>query len=63
MQGYRISFCIYAENEEEAHKAEQSFKDFVDSHAKEGRAVSAKKIIKAMTDWGANPFVKNYFAH
>lgn len=65
MQGFRISFNIYADSAEEAKQAEETLIGFIAEHAQEGRAVSANKIIKAVANWKSNPFVRsqviNYF--
>lgn len=58
MKGYRISLNIYAESEDEAKQAEKAIIDFISSHAQEGRAVSAQKIISALGSWQNNPFIK-----
>jgi hypothetical protein len=60
MQGYKISFNIYAESEAEATAAQQAIVGFISDHAREGRAVSATKITNAIKQWQSNPFVKNH---
>lgn len=59
MQGYKISFNIYAESEAEAIAAQQAIVGFISDHAREGRAVSGAKITNAIKQWQSNPFVKN----
>lgn len=59
MEGYRISFNIYADSEDEAKQAEQAIINFITAHAQEGRAVSAQKITSALSQWEKNPFVKS----
>lgn len=61
MKGYKIEFFVYAESQEEADEACRTIKEFIDSNAREGRAVTAKKISDAVTRWSNNFFVKNYF--
>lgn len=58
MKGYEIKFNIYADNEEEVLKAKESLIGFIESQAKEGRAVSANKIIEAIKMLDNNPFIK-----
>lgn len=59
MQGYEIRFNIYAETDEEVLKAREVLINFIDYQAKNGRAVSASKIIEAMSRLEKNPFIKN----
>lgn len=61
MQGFKVEFNIYAESQEEADQASEAIKQFISSNAKEGRAVTAKKIVEAMSRWSNNYFVKSYF--
>lgn len=61
MEGYKIEFNVYAENQQEADEAAETIKRFISAQAQEGRAVTAKKISEAVTRWGNNFFVKNYF--
>jgi len=58
MDGFEIRFNIYAENKEEAEKAQRTIIDFINSHANEGRAVSANKIIDALGKLNKNTFIK-----
>ena len=60
MQGYKISFCIYAETEEEAEEARAAVVDFINAHARQGRAVTGEKIATAMRNWDKNPIVRNH---
>ena len=65
MQGYPITFNIYAENEQEADDARQAIVAFIGLHAQHGRAVTGKKVAAAVNGWDKNPIVKsqiiNYF--
>ena len=65
MQGYKVSFNVYAESQEEADAVSQAFKDFINDNARRGVAVTAAKINAAVRRWGGNPFVRgrveNYF--
>lgn len=58
MKGFPITFNIYANNEAEAADARAAIVDFINEHAKEGRAVSATKIAKAIRSWESNPLIR-----
>lgn len=59
MKGYEIRFNIYAESEEEARMAQQSIINFISQHAKQGRAVTGRKIAEALSSLDKNVFIKN----
>ena len=59
MKGFEIKFNIYAESEEEVEEARQAIVDFINIHAQQGRAVTAKKIANAARNWDGNAIVKN----
>ena len=59
MKGYKIAFEIYAESEEEARMAQQSIIGFISQHAKQGRAVTGKKIVNALGSLEKNIFIRN----
>lgn len=59
MQGYEIKFNIYANSEAEVQEARNSIIAFINQHARQGRAVSANKIAKAVGNWDKNPLIKN----
>lgn len=61
MEGYKIQFNIYANSQEEADAVSRIFAQFVNDNAKEGRAVTAQKLLSVVSKWGTNPIVKNYF--
>ena len=58
MQGYPISFNIYAENEAEAADARAAIVEFINHHANEGRAVTGTKIAKAIRSWQKNAIIR-----
>ena len=58
MQGYPISLNIYANNEAEVADARAALVEFIDENRREGRAVSATKIAKAVRSWKSNPLVR-----
>lgn len=59
MKGYEVKFNIYANNQEEADMATQAIKAFISEHAKQGRAVTAKKVADAIGKWKNNVLVRN----
>lgn len=59
LEGYEIKFNIYAESAEEATVARNAIVGFIDVLAKQGRAVTGRKIADAATRWDKNPFVKS----
>lgn len=59
MQGYEIKFNIYADTPEEVEEARRAIIGFINQHAQQGRAVTARKIADAVGKWESNPFVKN----
>ena len=61
MQGYPISFNIYAESAEEAEMAAQAIKDFISAKARVGVAVTAKKVAQAIDKWSGSVLVTNFF--
>ena len=60
LQGYPIQFNIYAESPEEAAQAQQAICQFINTHAKAGRAVTGKKIIDAIGQWDKNILIRNH---
>lgn len=65
LKGFPIQFNIYAESEAEAEEARMAIVAFIGLHAAQCRAVTAKKVAKALSNWDKNPIVKsqiiNYF--
>lgn len=59
MQGYEIKFNIYAESAEEAIVARNAIVGFINTLAKQGRAVTGRKIAEAAARWDKNAFVRN----
>lgn len=59
LRGFPLSFNIYAENEHEVEEAHMAIIDFICLHASHGRAVTAKKVAQAISNWDKNPIVKN----
>lgn len=61
MKPYRISFYVYAESEEEASSLEKGLYEFVKAKRDKGVAVRAGRMLDALTRFGDNPLVINYF--
>ncbi|MGL5732319.1 MAG: hypothetical protein ACRCX5_14515 [Bacteroidales bacterium] len=59
MQGYEVSFKIYAESQEDADQVSKAFKDFVENQRVNGRAVTAQKLMSALNKLENNAFVKS----
>ena len=59
MQGFPITVNVYAENEAEVADARAALVEFIDEHARAGRAVTAAKIAKAARSWKQNAIVRN----
>ena len=60
MKGYPITFNIYAESEQEAEEARMAIVAFIGQHARQGRAVTGRKIAQAIANWDKNLIVKNH---
>ena len=61
MGGYEIRFNIYAETQAEADEASRAIKQFIGDNARQGVAVTARRLTDAVKKWGSTPFVRNYF--
>ena len=65
MKGYRVSFNVFAESQEEADMVSRLIGNFVNDCASRGVAVTASKITAAVSRWGGNTFIRdrinNYF--
>lgn len=60
MKGFEIRFNVFADSQEEADRATLALRSFVDGKAREGVAVTADKIARAVEKWKDNYFVNNY---
>ena len=58
LHGYEIKFQVYADSPEEVEAARMSIVSFINQHAQQGRAVTARKITEAVSRWDKNPFVR-----
>lgn len=59
LKGFPISFNIYAENETEVEEARKAIISFIGLHASQCRAVTARKVTQALSNWDKNPIVRN----
>lgn len=59
LKGFPLTFNIYAENEQEVEACRMALIAFIGFHATQCRAVTAKKVAHAVSNWDKNPLVKN----
>lgn len=59
LKGFPLTFNIYAENEQEVEECRMAIIAFIGTHASQCRAVTAKKVGQAVSNWDKNAFVKN----
>ena len=59
LKGFPLTFNIYAENEKEIEECRMAIIAFIGLHASQCRAVTAKKVAQAISNWDRNPIVKN----
>lgn len=59
MNVYPITVKIYAEDEQEAERAQQALGQFVNDMGTLGIPVTGNKIAEAMPRWNKNVLVKN----
>lgn len=59
MNGFPITFNIYANNEQEVEELRFVITEFIRLHAEEGRAVTAVKVADALRKGLNNPIFKN----
>ena len=59
LHGFPLTFNIYAENEQEVEEARMAIISFIGFHASQCRAVTAKKVAQAVSNWDKNAIVKN----
>ena len=60
LKGFPLSFNIYAENAQEVEECRMAIIAFIGLHASQCRAVTAKKVAQAVSNWDKNPIVKNH---
>ena len=54
-----VTFEIYAYDEQEVEEARQAIIGFIEQHRREGRAVTAKKVAQAISQWERKFIVRN----
>lgn len=59
LKGYPLNFNIYAENEQEVEECRMAIIAFIGYHASQCRAVTARKVAQAVSDWDKNLIVRN----
>ena len=59
MEGFPITFKIYANDAQEVEVLRFVITEFIRKHAEEGRAVSAKKLTEAIQNCENNPIIRN----
>lgn len=59
-KGFPITFNVYARNEQEVEDLRMAIVAFIGLHARQGRAIDAARLAKAISNWDKNPLVKNH---
>lgn len=60
MEGFPITFKIYANDAQEVEVLRFVITEFIRRHAEEGRAVSAAKLTEALNNCENNPIIRNH---
>lgn len=60
LKGFPLTFNIYAENEQEVEECRMAIIAFIGYHASQCRAVTAKKLAKALSNWDKNLLIRNH---
>lgn len=58
LKGFPLTFNIYAENEQEVEECRMAIIAFIGFHASQCRAVTAKKVAQAVSNWDKNAIAK-----
>ena len=58
-RGFPITFNIYARSEQEVEDLRMAIVAFIGYHARQGRAIDAARLAKAIGRWDKNPLVRN----
>ena len=58
LHGFPLTFNIYAENEQEVEECRMAIIAFIGLHASQCRAVTARKVAQAISNWDKKPIVK-----
>jgi hypothetical protein len=59
LRGFPITFDVYARNEQEVEDLRMAVIAFIGHHARQGRAIDAARLAKAIANWDNNPIVKS----
>ena len=59
LRGFSITFDVYARSEQEVEDLRMAIIAFIGCHARQGRAVDAARMARAIANWDKNPIVKN----
>ena len=59
LKGFPLHFNIYAEDEAEVEECRKAIIEFIGFHASQCRAVTARKVAQALSNWDKNPIVRN----
>jgi hypothetical protein len=59
MKMYQVTIPVYADNERQATSASEALSGFVGEMKAQGRAVTAPKLVEAVSRWQQNAIVKN----
>jgi len=59
LRGFPVTFNVYARNSQEVEDLRLAVTAFISSHAREGRAVDAARLAKAIGSWDRNPLVRS----
>ena len=58
LSGFQLKVNIYAHDEAEVEECRKAVIAFIAQHAEKGRAVTARKVTEALTQWDKNPIIK-----
>ena len=59
-RGFPIKFDVYARSEQEVEDLRMAIVACIGLHARQGRAIDAARLAKAISNWDKNPLVKNH---
>ncbi len=59
LRGFPITFNVYARSEQEVEELRMAVVAFIGCHARQGRAVDAQRLARAISNWDQNPIVKS----
>jgi hypothetical protein len=59
LKGFPVTFNIYARSEKEVEDLRMAIIAFIGAHARQGRAVDAARLARAIGRWEENPIVRS----